>query len=306
MTLSGLHQKFLLYCEVEKRLSAATIRAYRSDFEQFMTCLRERGRYGLASQDTITAFSVANIRVYQYEMVGHGWSRATCRRRLIELNRFGTWLVRRGFLKSNPVGEIEIPRRTRVLPQVLAWSVAEALVTGETRLRNHVILALLVYGGLRRGEVVRLDVGSYLREQVALRVYGKGSKERVVGLPRQAKEVLEVWLAKRAAAQGDPMFVSAAGGRITHRVVTKAVKRGARRLGLAIHPHMLRHTYATRLYECGVDLLVIQTLLGHESVATTEIYTRVSAVRQRQAVAALETGAAGEVVTSPATNFQAT
>ncbi len=159
-----------------------------------------------------------------------------------ELNRFGTWLVRRGFLKSNPVGEIEIPRRARVLPQVLAWSVAAALVTGETRLRDRAILALLVYGGQRRGEVMRLDVGSYLREQAAVRVYGKGSKERVVGLPRQATEVLEAWLATRAPAPGEPRFVSVAGRRITHKVVTKTVKRGGRRLGVAIHPHMLRHT----------------------------------------------------------------
>src|SRR5215813_8514152 len=172
MTLTGLHQKFLLHCEVERQLSPQTIVSYRSDFEQFKESLRTHGRFGLAKQDTVATFSVEAVRDYQYDMVARGWSRATCRRRLIQLNRFGTWLVKRGHLKDNPLAEIEVPRREKRLPKILPWSVAEEAVAGESRVRNRAILAVLVYAGLRRGEVGRLNVGSLRREgDPALRVW---------------------------------------------------------------------------------------------------------------------------------------
>jgi len=292
MTLTGLHQQFLRHCEVERQLAAQTIVSYRSDFEQFKESLRVHGRFGVAKQDTVSTFSVQSVRDYQYDMVARGWSRATCRRRLIQLNRFGKWLVKRGHLKANPLDEIEIPRREKHLPTVVPWSVAEQVVAGESRPRNRAILAVLVYGGLRRGEVVRLNVGSLQREgDVALRVRGKGNKERVVGLPSQAVTAIGAYLATRPGARpADPMFLVHGEQRITARVVSKAVARAGRRLKLHLHPHLFRHTYATRLHELGVDLLVIQGLLGHESVATTEIYTRVSAARHRQAIRALEGG----------------
>jgi site-specific recombinase XerD len=292
MTLTGLHQKFLLYCEVERQLAPQTIVSYRSDFAQFVGSLRDHGRFGLARQDTLATFSVEAVREHQYDMVGRDWSRATCRRRIIQLNRFGTWLVKRGHLKTNPLDDIEIPRREKTLPKVLPWSVAEQVVIGESRVRNRAILAVLVYTGLRRGEVVRLNVSSLQREgDNALRIRGKGNKERVVGLPGQAVEAIDAYLATRPGAKPEePMFLVSGGRRITARVITKAVARAGRRLKTHLHPHLFRHTYATRLHELGVDLLVIQGLLGHESVATTEIYTRVSAVRQRQAIQALEGG----------------
>ena len=246
----------------------------------------------MARQDTAATFTVEAVRDYQYDMVARGWSRATCRRRLIQLNRFGTWLVKRGHLKENPLAETEIPRREKRLPKVLPWSVAEQVVAGESRARNRAILAALVSAGLRRGEGVRLNVGSLQREgDVALRVRGKGNKERVIGVPRQFVEALDAYLVTRPGVQPDePMFLVKGGRRITARVITKAVARAGRRLKVHLHPHLFRHTYATRLHELGVDLLVIQGLLGHESVATTEIYTRVSAARQRQAIQALEGG----------------
>jgi len=292
MTLLGLHQKFLRYCEVERQLAQQTIVGYRSDFAQFVESLREHGRFGLARQDTLATFSVEAVRDYQYDMVARGWSRATCRRRIIQLNRFGKWLVKRGHLKANPLDDIEIPRREKTLPKVLPWSVAEQAVIGESRVRNRAILAVLVYSGLRRGEVVRLNVSSLQREgDIALRVRGKGNKERVVGLPSQAAEAIDAYLATRPGAKPEePMFLVSGGRRISARVITKAVARAGRRLKTHLHPHLFRHTYATRLHELGVDLLVIQGLLGHESVATTEIYTRVSAARQRQAIQALEGG----------------
>lgn len=213
MTLLGLHQKFLLYCEVERQLAQQTIVGYRSDFVQFVESLRDHGRFGLARQDALTTFSVEAVRDHQYDMVARGWSRATCRRRIIQLNRFGKWLVKRGHLKANPLDDIEIPRREKTLPKILPWSVAEQVVIGESRVRNRAILAVLVYTGLRRGEVVRLNVSSLQREgDVALRVRGKGNKERVVGLPSQAVEAIDAYLARaRGRSRRSPCFSSAGG-----------------------------------------------------------------------------------------------
>jgi len=122
----------------------------------------------------------------------------------------------------------------------------------------------------------------------------------VVGLPCQAAEAITAYLVTRPGAKPDePLFLVSAGRRITARVVTKVVATAGRRLKVRLYPHLFRHTYATRLHELGVGLLVIQGLLGHESVATTEIYTRVSAPRQRQAIQALEGGSLAKVVTAP-------
>ena len=121
---------------------------------------------------------------------------------------------------------------------------AEQVVIGESRVRNRAILAVLVYTGLRRGEVVRLNVSSLQREgDIALRVRGKGNKERVVGLPSQAVEAIDAYLATRPGAKPEePMFLVSGGRRITARVITKAVARAGRRLKTHLHPHLFRHT----------------------------------------------------------------
>jgi site-specific recombinase XerC len=119
--------------------------------------------------------------------------------------------------------------------------VAEQVVIGESRLRNRAILAVLVYTGLRRGEVVRLDIGSLQREgDIALRVRGKGNKERVVGLPSQAVEAIDAYLAtRRGVKPEEPMFLVSGGRRITARVITKAVARAGRRLKTHLHPPLV-------------------------------------------------------------------
>jgi site-specific recombinase XerD len=118
---------------------------------------------------------------------------------------------------------------------------------------------------------------------------GKGNKERVIPLPKAAQKVLRAYLASRPEAGPEaPLFVTGAGQRITHKVVTRVVRRIGERLGRHLHPHMFRHSYATELLERGADIRDIRDLLGHESVATTEIYTHVSAARQRRVVELLE------------------
>ena len=283
MTLSHLHREFLRHCEFEKRLAAQTITAYRSDFAQFLVYLLD-GRPGRARQDRLTAFTTAGLRDYQHHMALQSWRTNTVRRRLVELGRFGSWLVERGYLRGNPVRALAMPKRERHLPRVLEWQQVETAVAGEPNPRDRAILALLAFAGLRRGEVIAASAGDYSRGSRSLRVRGKGNKDRVVPLHAVAIGALETYLATRGSlGSRDPLFVSGRG-RIGKRPVISAVARAGHRLGLRLHPHLFRHTFATELLNRRADLRVIQALLGHESLATTEIYTHVSPARQQDAV----------------------
>jgi site-specific recombinase XerD len=168
-------------------------------------------------------------------------------------------------------------------------------------LRDRAILGLLTYAGLRRSEVLGLDVLDYSATAKSVHVRGKGSKDRVIGLPTPACEALDAYLRQRGHVDAvDPLFVTAERRRIGAKVVTLVVHRIGRRLGRHVHPHMFRHSYATELHERGADIRVIRDLLGHESVATTEIYTHVSAAHQRQVVRLLERGADKKSLSPPA------
>jgi site-specific recombinase XerD len=186
-----------------------------------------------------------------------------------------------------------VPKRERHLPRVLEWHQAEAAVAAEPNLRDRAILALLAFAGLRRGEVIAASTGDYSRESRSLRVRGKGSKDRVVPLHAVAIEALETYLAARGPLGArDPLFVSPRG-RISKRPIINAVARAGRRLGIRLHPHLFRHTFATELLNRRADLRVIQTLLGHESLETTEVYTHVSPGRRREAIDLLSDSAGG-------------
>ncbi len=299
MTLGALHQRFLQHCAVEKRLRPMTIASYRSDFGLFLEFLRRRARgrgrpsrtlsppgrgQGEGRAPGLRAFTTALIRDYQQHMATRRWSINTVRRRLVELNRFAGWLVERQYLTRSPMIGVSVPRRERRLPRVLDWSQVEQIVAGERKPRDRAILALLAYGGLRRGEVMAADVGDYSREAPSLMVRGKGNKDRVVPLHPTAQAALDAYLAtRRGLTLEHPLFVNWRG-RITKQVVVLLCKRVSRRIGRRLHPHLFRHTFATELLNRRADLRVIQKLLGHESLATTEIHTHVSPDRQREAV----------------------
>jgi site-specific recombinase XerD len=217
-------------------------------------------------------------------MATRRWSINTVRRRLVELNRFAGWLVERRYLQRSPMIGISVPRRERRLPRVLDWGQVEQIVAGERKPRDRAILALLAYGGLRRGEVMAADVGDYSREAPSLMVHGKGNKDRVVPLHPIAQAALDAYLATRRGLGPEHALFVSWRGRITKQVLVLLCKRVSRRIGRRLHPHLFRHTFATELLNRRADLRVIQKLLGHESLATTEIYTHVSPERQREAV----------------------
>jgi site-specific recombinase XerD len=207
MRLATLHARFLQHCTVEKRLRPMTIKSYRSDFGLFLQFLRRRrsktlgpkGR-GQGEGPGLRHFTPAVIRDYQAHMATRRWSVNTVRRRLVELNRFAGWLVERRYLQRSPMIGISVPRRERRLPRVLDWSQVEQIVADEPKLRDRAILALLAYGGLRRGEVMAADVGDYSHEAPSLLVHGKGNKDRVVPLHAVAQAALDADLPPAAAS----------------------------------------------------------------------------------------------------------
>jgi len=257
MTLGALHQRFLQHCAVEKRLRPMTIASYRSDFGLFLEFLRRRARsrrtrplsprgrgQGEGPAVGLRAFTTTLIRDYQAHMATRRWSINTVRRRLVELNRFAGWLVERRYLQRSPMIGISVPRRERRLPRVLDWSQVEQIVAGERKPRDRAILALLAYGGLRRGEVMAADVGDYSREAPSLMVHGKGNKDRVVPLHPTAQAALDAYLATRPGLGPEhPLFVSWRG-RITKQVTVRRTGRlvpdKARRGSLKRAAHPLR------------------------------------------------------------------
>src|SRR5207245_5831204 len=193
------HREVLLYCEVERRLSPQTVTSYRSDFRQFTEFLRSQSQWGLVSQDVFGTLSMATVRDYQCYMAEQGWASATVQRRLVSLNRFGMWLVKRGHAKTNPLAEIELPRKRRPLPRVVDWKILAAAVREEPKPRDAAILGVLVDAGLRRGEVVGLNVGDFSPTAATLHVRGKGNKDRMNTLPKTAQRVVQQYYVRRVA-----------------------------------------------------------------------------------------------------------
>ena len=203
-------------------------------------------------------------------------------RHLSALRSWFRFLVRRGVVERNLARDVRSPRLPRKLVSFLPVDEAMPMVDarglgGRARARDVAILELLYASGLRVSELTGLDVDDVDHEAMTVRVLGKGGKERVVPFGRGAARALDAYLGGRPDARG-PLFVNARGGRLTSRSVHTLVKRAARAAGVErrVSPHTLRHTFATHLLDGGADLRVVQELLGHSRLSTTQRYTHVS------------------------------
>jgi integrase/recombinase XerC len=274
---------FLRYLELSRGLSRHTLRAYRQDLGAFAGYLDALG---------VTLPEATHLHIRGFlgvESVTK--SAATRARRLAGLKSFYGYLVRRGHIDRSPARRLRAPKLPQRLPRALPVDEAFALVEAPKRdvvlgVRDRAILEVLYSGGLRVSELCALSLSSLDRHALTIRVVGKGNKERLCPLHRVAFDAIDAWLASRgtllARARGgqDPqaLFLNARGGRLTPRSVERHVVAYARRLGLVRHvtPHALRHSYATHLLAGGADVRVIQELLGHASLSTTQRYTAVS------------------------------
>jgi integrase/recombinase XerD len=266
------------------RLAPRTVEAYRRDLTHLSTWL-ERSPAG-ASADDLAAY-VAQLRA-------DGLAPTTIARRLAAVRSFFRHQVLLGARKDNPAASVELPKRRRALPRTLSPAEVERLLdaasgTTPRALRDRAIAELLYGAGLRVSEAVSLDRQSVDLENRLVRCIGKGNKERVVPVGREAVDAL-----RRYMSRGRPflerrnrqeLFLNANGGALTRAGVFLILRRLADKAGLEperIHPHLLRHSFATHLLEGGADLRAVQEMLGHADLATTELYTHVSDRRRRE------------------------
>jgi integrase/recombinase XerC len=259
-------------------LAATSRRAYAVELGTFAAWLRARG---VRAWGEVTA---AMVREFVAARHADGITPRTLARALAAMRRFFRDLNRVSLLRTNPALDIRPPRVRPGLPHVLDVDQATRLVAlepapGDVRaLRDHAVLELLYSSGLRVAELAGLDLGDLLLEEGLVRVLGKGSRERQVPVGTPARRALAAWLAVRGQwlrAEERALFLGLRGRRIDPRVVRALVAEAARARGLPqhVHPHMLRHSFATHLLESSGDLRAVQELLGHASVRTTQVYT---------------------------------
>ena len=272
-------------------LSAHTIRNYRTDITHFLSWLE-------ASDGRLAELTRADYRQYLFELQERGVAEASVRRRASTIRTFTRHLARAEELERDPLVLASSPRATSRLPTVLSQEDVAALLAAPNTstpngMRDRGMLELLYSGGLRVSELVGLRTGDYDADQNSVRVVGKGDKQRIALIGRTAQR----WLL-RYLRDGRPSFVSERsdtwlwlnrfGGPLSTRAVQLSVQRHARRAGIPqpelVHPHLLRHSFATHMLDGGADVRVVQELLGHASVSTTQIYTHVTDAARRDTV----------------------
>jgi integrase/recombinase XerD len=284
MEFSAAVDAFLRFCAAERQLSEYTVKAYRSDLADF-------GKW-LPRDIGLETASAATLKRYVEEMIGsRKLSAATVRRRFACLRAFFRWLTDAGRLADPFAGwKLKLPRRRR-LPRTLSRSETSSLLSSFRRAKLGAqegtdgalgtAISLMISTGVRVGELCRLKVNDLSPDCSTVRVHGKGSRDRIVYIADTdlRRDLRRLVAARGRASDGaNALFVNRHGSGMKPQSIRSKLRRQATEAGLArrITPHMLRHTAATLLIETGVDIRFVQKLLGHSSIATTEIYTHVS------------------------------
>ena len=294
VALSEIRDAFLKYLESERNLSAHTIRAYLGDLDSFFEHLEKLD---------ITDFSkleLSHIRSWLANQQVKGGARTTLSRRAVSIRLFTKWATKKGYLAKDVGATLATPKGARTLPDVLnvadAGLAMDALATrvaeedGPLSKRDCAMVEVLYASGARVSELCGLDLQDIDYERNTIRVIGKGNKERTIPLGNPAMRALDAWLKEgRPSLAGDKsdraVFLGARGKRIDQRTVRTVVYQALQALEGAVKlgPHALRHSAATHLLEGGADLRTVQEILGHASLATTQIYTHVSTERLQKA-----------------------
>lgn len=307
--IDELIDEYLTYLRVERGSSAKTIDAYGRDLRAYAAFLREHGVHGL---DDVTR---AHILEHEAALLGgegasaagkgieargidardadaRGLSPASVKRHVSAIKGFHRYAVREGYTRKNPADLVGLPKIPERLPDVLSIAQVSALLDTQadasaTELRDRALLEVLYGCGLRASEASGLDTGSMYLDEGFLRVLGKGGKERIVPISGMALAYLERYcedarpalsMKAKAVRPADvrAVFLNARGGRLTRQSVHAIVRKAGERISVSdLHPHTLRHSFATHMLEGGADLRVIQEILGHADISTTQIYTHV-------------------------------
>lgn len=284
-------EEFLNYLRVEKGLAEGSLAGYARDLREFA---RYAAQHGCTSPAELTP---ALVQSYAAHLGAVGLAPRTTHRRLSPVRSLCRYLVREGYVASDPSEEMVRPKLPRRLPKALTVEEVRALIEYAPpdpvqSLRDRAIIELMYGSGLRVAETAGLDVSDVDLDERTVRCRGKGSKDRVIPFGGPAAHALEAYLhggRSRLARGGDPaLFLTRLGKRFSTSGLWRLIKERARAVGITkpVSPHSLRHSFATHLLEGGADLRVVQELLGHASIATTEVYTHVTSDHLREVYSA--------------------
>jgi len=264
--------RFIRYLEVERGVSAHTVRAYRKDLEEFSA-------YAASKPENT---DLIDIRGFIAAQINKGLSKITVSRRLSSIRSFFKYLHREGYITSNPAKLVSNPKIPKMLPRYLSVDDVFSLIErpegiGFITVRDRAILELLYSSGLRVSELSGLNVDDLNVRESLVKIRGKGKKERIVPVGSKAVNAVKSYLVERILrkSRDKALFLNRLGTRLTDRGVRRIVVKYARASAMAGHvgPHVLRHSFASHLLQGGADLRVIQELLGHASLSTTQKYT---------------------------------
>jgi len=290
-------KSFVSYLEHERRSSAHTLRGYVKDLDgylKFLSCLDPMpGRSGLGG--ALLAADPPLLRRYLAQLNEQDYSRATIARKLATLRSFYKFLVRRGKIEANPVAVIRNPRLERPLPRYLEQDQVDSLLESPDPdrfggARDRAILEMLYSTGMRVGELMNLNPSDVDLAEGLVRIAGKGKRERLAPLGRRAVSALKHYLKMRKSrsrqrpVRSRALFVNLRGTRLTDRSIRRCLDKYLRQVGFdpGFSPHSLRHSFATHMLNRGADLRSVQELLGHRSLATTQIYTHLTTARLKE------------------------
>ena len=289
MTLERARTDFLDYLAIERGASPNTVEGYGRDLARYVAWLEEEG---ITSPDDVT---VARVEAHVTALAEVGLAPASVERAVSAIKGFHRFMVAEQISTNQPTADLPLPAKPRHLPQVLTREQVAVLLdqpfpqtaAGQ---RDRTMLEVLYGCGLRVSELVGLDQRNVLLEDEMLRVFGKGSKERLVPILGSAhtaiSDYLSYWRNDLASSKkpSSAVFLNQRGGRISRQSAHSIVERWGRYAGIeALHPHTLRHSFATHLLEGGADLRIVQELLGHASISTTQLYTHIDRTHIRMA-----------------------
>ena len=267
---------FIDYLRYERQNSPRTIAAYQNDLNRLFSYCESQKLGNWGDVDSVIG------RKWLGSLHQHGLSATSIQRMLSASRSLYRWLIRENHVSANPFDLLKAPRRPRKLPGTLDIDTVQQLLEVKSdeplALRDRAIMELFYSSGLRLSELVSLDLGDMDLAVGELRVTGKGSKTRVLPIGRYAVKAIRDWLAPRSAMAAESeraVFVSKQGKRLAARSVEKRLREWAIKQGLGrnVHPHMLRHSFASHMLESSGDLRAVQELLGHKNISTTQIYT---------------------------------
>lgn len=289
MTLERARIDFLDYLAIERGASPNTVEGYGRDLARYVAWLADEG---VTNPDEVT---VAQVEAHVAALSEVRLAPASVERAVSAIKGLHRFMVAEQITANHPTADLPLPAKPKHLPQVLTREQVEALLdqpfpSTAAGQRDRAILETLYGCGMRVSELVGLDQRNVLLDEEVLRVFGKGSKERIVPVLGSARDVLgeylSVWRSELASAKKptSAVFLNQRGSRISRQSVHAICERWGRYAGIeGLHPHTLRHSFATHLLEGGADLRIVQELLGHASISTTQLYTHVDRTHVRMA-----------------------